>query len=149
MPDLIRVDDQVCFALYSAHLAMNRLYRRLLGPLGLTYPQYLVFLVLWEGGEPSVSQIGDRLYLDSATLTPLLKRMEASGWIERRRSSVDERQVLIRLTDAGRRLQDRAADIPAQVVCAASGPEGTPVVGDPLEFRQGLQTLRDRVLDQA
>lgn len=139
-----RLDDQVCFALYSAHLAMNKLYRKLLAPLGMTYSQYLVFLVLWEGGEPSVSQIGARLFLDSATLTPLLKRMEAAGWVERRRDTRDERQVNVRLTASGMALRGPASAIPQAVFCAAGG--GQDIDADPAAFRTGLQILRDRVL---
>lgn len=139
-----RLDEHICFALYSSHLAMNKLYRRLLTPLGMTYPQYLVFLVLWEGGDPTVSQIGDRLFLDSATLTPLLKRMEAAGWVERHRDTHDERQVRIRLTDEGRALQDRVAHVPEAVHCAASTPATT--TEETRAFREGLVGLRDRVL---
>lgn len=140
-----RLDDQVCFALYSAHLAMNKLYRKLLAPLGITYSQYLVLLVLWEGGEPTVSQIGARLFLDSATLTPLLKRMETAGLLERTRDRQDERQVTVRLTSAGQALSIPAAAIPQAVVCAAAG-NADQTVADAVGFRTGLQTLRDRLL---
>lgn len=115
----LRLDGQLCFALYSANLAMNKLYRRLLSALNLTYPQYLVMLVLWERDGVTVSELGERLYLDSATLTPLLKRLQSAGLVERRRGTVDERQVLIELTDAGRALQEQARTIPEGVFCAA------------------------------
>lgn len=109
------LDNQLCFALYAASLSMTKLYKPLLDELQLTYPQYLVLLVLWEQDGPSVSELGVRLQLDSGTLTPLLKRMEAAGWVQRLRSSVDERRVHVCLTDVGRDLQSRAAHIPGCV----------------------------------
>lgn len=112
------LDQQVCFALYAANLAMGKLYRRLLNALGLTYPQYLVMLVLWERDGLTVSEIGERLYLDSATLTPLLKRLQAAGLVDRVRSAEDERQVVISLTTAGRTLKKRANAVPNEVLCA-------------------------------
>lgn len=111
--------DQLCFSLYATSLAMNKLYRKLLQDLGLTYPQYLVMLVLWERDGLTVSEIGERLFLDSATLTPLLKRMEASGLIARRRGDDDERQVFVSLSRAGRELRRRAESVPHGVFCAA------------------------------
>jgi len=114
----LALDAQLCFALYSAHLAMGKVYRRALSGLDLTYPQYLVMLVLWESDGLSVSELGERLYLDSATLTPLLKRLQASGLVARERSPEDERRVLVRLTDAGRALRERAQAVPADVICA-------------------------------
>ena len=113
------LDQQVCFALYAANLAMGKLYRRLLHALELTYPQYLVMLVLWERDGLTVSEIGERLYLDSATLTPLLKRLQAAGLLDRVRSAEDERQVVITLTAAGRALKKRANAVPNEVLCAA------------------------------
>lgn len=113
-----RLDAQLCFALYSASLAMNKVYRPLLKPMDLTYPQYLVMMVLWEHGSLSVSEIGQRLFLDSATLTPLLKRLEASGRVIRQRSRDDERQVVISLTDEGRALEREAARVQHEVFCA-------------------------------
>lgn len=112
------LDNQLCFALYSASLAMTTVYQPLLAALGLTYPQYLVMLVLWEGDGLTVSEIGKRLYLDSGTLTPLLKRLEASGLIGRLRDVKDERRVRINLTAAGRRLRSKAAKIPACILAA-------------------------------
>lgn len=117
---LLKLDNQLCFSLYSTQLAMNKVYRKLLKPLQLTYPQYLVMLVLWEQDRQTVSDIGGRLSLDSATLTPLLKRLEGAGLVSRRRDPADERQVVIGLTDAGHALRDRAADIPTQVGCAVA-----------------------------
>jgi MarR family transcriptional regulator, organic hydroperoxide resistance regulator len=116
----LKLDNQLCFALYSTQLAMNKLYRGLLKTLELTYPQYLVMLVLWEQDQRTVSDIGERLFLDSATLTPLLKRLEAAGLVTRRRDSADERQVVISLTDAGRALRAKAADVPQQIGCAVA-----------------------------
>ncbi len=116
----LKLDNQLCFALYSTQLAMNKLYRGLLKTLELTYPQYLVMLVLWEQDQRTVSDIGERLFLDSATLTPLLKRLEAAGLVTRRRDSADERQVVISLTDAGRALRVKAADVPQQIGCAVA-----------------------------
>lgn len=115
----LQLDRQLCFALYSSSLAMTRLYRPLLEPLGLTYPQYLVMLVLWETDGLSVSQLGQRLSLDSGTLTPLLKRLQALGHVERRRSRDDERRVELHLTTAGRALRAQALDIPRRLACAS------------------------------
>ena len=116
----LHLDNQLCFALYSANLALNKLYRQLLAPLNLTYPQYLVMLVLWERDDLTVSGIGERLFLDSATLTPLLKRLESAGLLLRQRSRQDERQVAVTLTDAGRALQQQAVSIPEEIGCAAA-----------------------------
>ncbi len=118
------LDQQLCFALYSANLAMHKVYRPLLTALGLTYPQYLVMLVLWEHDAQTVSAIGERLYLDSATLTPLLKRLEAAGLLTRTRAADDERQVVIELTSKGRHLRQRAQDVPTAVFCAAECSSG-------------------------
>ena len=110
LPDgALLLDHQLCFALYSSSQAMTQLYRPLLTALDLTYPQYLVLLLLWEQDGQSVSDLGERLFLDSGTLTPLLKRMEAKGLLERRRSTEDERRVQIHLKAAGRQLRARAA----------------------------------------
>lgn len=110
------LDNQLCFALYSASLAMTKLYKPLLDALNLTYPQYLALLALWESDDITVSALGERLNLDSGTLTPLLKRMEAAGWLTRERSSEDERRVHVLLTEAGRALQQQAAHIPGCVM---------------------------------
>ena len=120
--DWLALDHQLCFALYSASLAMTKLYKPLLGPLGLTYPQYLVMLVLWETDGPTVSALGERLALDSGTLTPLLKRLEAARLLQRLRDATDERRVLLQLTPAGRALKRRAAAVPP-AVARASGCE--------------------------
>jgi len=106
------LDAQFCFALYSASLAMTKAYKPLLAELGVTYPQYLVLLALWQYGPQGVGELGARLYLDSGTLTPLTKRLEALGLLQRRRSTEDERHVEISLTPAGKRLRARAEAIP-------------------------------------
>jgi MarR family transcriptional regulator, organic hydroperoxide resistance regulator len=117
--NVLALENQFCFALYSASHAMTKTYKPLLDRLGLTYPQYLVMLVLWEQDGVLVKDIGARLFLDSGTLTPLLKRLEAGGLLERRRDPNDERQVRISLTDAGRALRKEAQAIPEQVLCAS------------------------------
>ncbi|PXW20612.1 MarR family winged helix-turn-helix transcriptional regulator [Pantoea sp. JKS000250] len=114
------VDQQLCFALYSANLAMNKVYRQLLSQLDITYPQYLVMLVLWQKDDVTVSEIGEQLFLDSATLTPLLKRLESAGLINRQRTRQDERQVAVTLTEAGRALCVKAEAIPEAVKCATA-----------------------------
>ncbi|WP_085317242.1 MarR family winged helix-turn-helix transcriptional regulator [Derxia lacustris] len=118
--DALRLDRQLCFALYSTSLAMTKAYRPLLADLGLTYPQYLVMLLLWERDGLGVGELGERLFLDSATLTPLLKRLEGAGLIARSRDPADERRVLVGLTAAGQALRTRAGAVPAGVL-AASG----------------------------
>ena len=134
------LDQQLCFALYSAGLAMNKVYRKLLAQLELTYPQYLVMLVLWERDRLTVSEIGERLFLDSATLTPLLKRLEVAGLLSRQRSAADERQVVISLTEQGRALKKRAGTVPAGVFCAA-GCE----LDELLALKGQLTQLRERL----
>jgi DNA-binding MarR family transcriptional regulator len=112
------VDRQLCFALYSASRAMTAAYRPILTELNLTYPQYLVLLVLWEEGRITVGRLGGRLQLDSGTLSPLLKRLEANGFVRRERSSDDERLVDVTLTPAGRRLERKAQCVPEQLFSA-------------------------------
>ncbi len=129
----LRLDDQLCFALYSASHLMTKAYRPMLSALGLTYPQYLALLVLWEADDLTVGALGERLFLDSGTLTPLLKRMEAQGLVERRRDPADERQVRIRLTEAGRALEAETRRHYAAMVCGLGVP-GTEIT-----------TLRDAV----
>ena len=115
-----RLDRQLCFALYSTSLAMSKLYRKLLRKLGLTYSQYLVMMVLWEKNELTVSEVGERLFLDSATLTPLLKRMEQAELITRVRAASDERQVIISLTERGDRMRHEAALLPEAIFGATN-----------------------------
>lgn len=143
LPPVARVDDQLCFALYGALQAMTRTYKPLLEPHGLTYPQYLVMLVLWEVGEASVREIGLRLNLDSGTLTPLLKRLETAGYVMRRRSSADERVVLITPTARGAALQNDLADVMRCIGAASGFP-----VSDIVSLRERLKLLK-RNLDDA
>src|SRR3954447_11692195 len=117
--DMLSLDNQFCFALYSASLAMTKTYKPFLDKLGLTYPQYLVMLVLWQQDDVLVKSIGEQLFLDSGTLTPLLKRLEASSLVMRTRDETDERQVRITLTKEGRALKKKAQDIPLQALCAS------------------------------
>ncbi|MDV8149189.1 MarR family transcriptional regulator [Arthrobacter sp. B10-11] len=119
MTDAPRLNRQVCFALYSASKAATAVYRPMLDELGLTYPQYLVMLVLWEDQPRSVRELGEELGLDSGTLSPLLKRLESLGLVERRRSGEDERRVEVFLTDTGTALSARAGAIPQQLADAA------------------------------
>ena len=131
------LDNQLCFALYSASLLMTKAYKPLLAEIGLTYPQYLAMLALWEEDGVTVNTLGRRLYLDSGTLTPLLKRLETAGLITRARSAVDERQVLVRLTQQGRALKRKAAKIPERAAIAAGLP-----VSDLISLREKLKKLR-------
>jgi len=119
MTDPLALDNQLCFALYNASRAVVRAYGPLLEPLGLTYPQYIALLALWQEDDVSVTQLGERLGLDSATLTPLLKRIETRGLVERKRDDADERVVRIRLTKAGNALRTQAKKIPAQIAARA------------------------------
>ena len=135
------LDNQLCFALYSTSLAMTKLYKPLLASLGLTYPQYLVMLLLWERDGLMVSELGERLYLDSGTLTPLLKRLEALGLVSRLRDVADERRVHIHLTREGRALKARAGAIPSHIL-GASGC----ALPEVLRLTQQLQALRTQLL---
>ncbi len=137
---LLRLDHQLCFALYSSSLLMTKLYKSALAPLGLTYPQYLVMLVLWETDQMAVGELGARLFLDSGTLTPLLKRMEAAGLLTRTRAAADERRVIVALSASGRALRRRAEKVPLVVACAAGG-----TLSDITELTTRLQTLRANV----
>jgi DNA-binding MarR family transcriptional regulator len=114
--DALQLDRQLCFALYSASLAMSKVYQPHLDALGLTYPQYIAMLVLWEQDGLTVSELGERLYLNSGTLTPLLKRLEQAGWVTRLRDAADERKVRVRLTAAGRKLRQRAEPLPGCIL---------------------------------
>ncbi|WP_145137947.1 MarR family winged helix-turn-helix transcriptional regulator [Roseomonas gilardii] len=136
--DTTLLDDQLCFALYSAMNALGRAYAPLLEPLGLTYPQYLAMLVLWERDDLMVKELGQRLFLDSGTLTPLLKRLEVAGLVRRMRDPSDERLVRIRLTEAGRSLREKAREIPDRLACAVDRSPAE-IVG----LRDNLIRLRD------
>ncbi|WP_117190618.1 MarR family winged helix-turn-helix transcriptional regulator [Rhizobium terrae] len=137
----IQLDAQLCFAIYGAAHAFNRTYKPLLDPLGLTYPQYLVMLVLWEEDGQPVKTIGERLGLDSGTLSPLLKRLEHSGLVARKRDRDDERQVMITLTDAGRELKTQAEDVHAQIGKAIGCS-----LDEAVAMRDSLIALRKRLM---
>ncbi|MFI1165404.1 MarR family winged helix-turn-helix transcriptional regulator [Streptomyces sp. NPDC020801] len=116
--DWLRLDRQICFSLHAASRAFNGVYRVLLKELGLTYPQYLVMLVLWEHGPTPVKKLGEHLRLDSGTLSPLLKRLEAAGMVRRERSARDERSVQVRPTEEGAALREQAALVPRRIASA-------------------------------
>ncbi|ABX04385.1 MAG TPA: MarR family transcriptional regulator [Herpetosiphon sp.] len=109
------LEQQLCFDVYAASRAINKAYRPLLEALSLTYPQYLVMLVLWEHEAQTVKQLGEQLQLDSGTLSPLLKRLESAGFLQRQRRASDEREVEIQLTEAGRALRQQASNVPASI----------------------------------
>jgi DNA-binding MarR family transcriptional regulator len=134
----LALENQLCFAIYSAGLAFNRLYKPLLDAMNLTYPQYLVMMALWEQDGQAVGELGERLFLESSTLTPLLKRLESSGYVTRQRNPADERQVQIRLTAAGRTLQQQALVCPSTVL-QASGRS----MDDLMQMKAATVSLRD------
>jgi MarR family transcriptional regulator, organic hydroperoxide resistance regulator len=136
----LRLDNQICFAVYSTAHAFNRVYKPLLDRLGLTYPQYLVMLTLWERDGVPVKDIGARLFLDSGTLTPLLKRLEAAELIKRTRSTEDERQVMIALTPQGHALRETARAVPQSILAASACS-----VGELLAMKDEIVALRDRL----
>src|SRR3954464_8097109 len=137
---VLRLDHPVCFAVYFAAHAFNRVYKPLLDKLGLTYPQYLVMLVLWERDGVPVKDIGERLFLDSGTLTPLLKRLEAAELIKRSRGTEDERQVLIALTARGESLREKARAVPQSILAASACS-----VGELVAMKNEIVALRDRL----
>jgi len=132
--------NQLCFAVYSTAHALNRFYKPVLDRLGLTYPQYLVMLVLWEKDSVPVKEIGERLFLDSGTLTPLLKRMEAAGLVKRTRSSEDERQVLVALTPHGQALKESARAVPQSMLAASECS-----VAELVALKEEVEALRDKL----
>ncbi|GGX90149.1 MarR family winged helix-turn-helix transcriptional regulator [Streptomyces fructofermentans] len=134
--DFLRLDQQICFSLNAASRAFGGVYRVILKELGLTYPQYLVMLALWEHGELPVKKVGEHLRLDSGTLSPLLKRLEAAGLVRRERSAADERSVVVRPTEEGTALRGRAVRVPRRIV-AATGFDLTEI----LELRARLDRL--------
>jgi len=140
MDQALMLENQLCFAMYAASLAMTKVYKKLLQPLDITYPQYLVMLVLWEKDQVMVSELGSKLFLDSGTLTPLLKRMEAMGLLRRRRDAADERRVLVHLSAEGRALCKRAAAVPATLMCAL------PPLEQVVNLREQLKDLRTGLL---
>ena len=138
--DPLKLDSQLCFAVYAAGHAFTRFYKPRLDALGLTYPQYLVFLVLWEGDGLTVKALGDKLFLDSGTITPMIKRLEARGLVRRQRDDEDERQVRIFLTPEGRALRAAALAVPLAVGEALAGERAAVET-----LHQGLHQLRERL----
>ncbi len=139
--DHLRLDEQLCFALYAASRAMVQAYTPELDRLGITYPQYVAMMVLWEHGATSVKHLGERLMLDSGTLTPLLKRLEQQGFVTRTRSTEDERVVIVELTAQGRRLRDRARAVPEKIACK-SGLSPAELVRLRTQLKDLVATLR-------
>ena len=141
MSEHLRLDNQLCFAVHAAARAMNSAYQPLLEALGITYPQYVVMMILWEEDGARVSHIGERLFLDSATLTPLLKRMEQAGLLTRARAASDERQVIISLTEQGDQLRHEAALLPEAILTASHCS-----VEQVVDMKQQLNQLRDSLM---
>jgi MarR family transcriptional regulator, organic hydroperoxide resistance regulator len=139
--------NQLCFAVYSTAHAFNRFYKPLLDKLGLTYPQYLVMLVLWEEDGVPVKEIGERLFLDSGTLTPLLKRLEAAGLLKRTRSKEDERQVIVALTAQGEALKEKARSLPLSILAASqcSVAELTALKSEIVSLREKLNAAAESI----
>ena len=136
----LQLDNQICFAVYSTAHAFNRVYKPLLDRLGLTYPQYLVMLVLWERDDVPLKDIGERLFLDSGTLTPLLKRLEAAELVRRTRGTADERQVLIALTPKGQALKEKARAVPEGILARSACS-----LGELSAIKKEIVALRDRL----
>ncbi len=137
-----RLEQQVCFAIYSAMHAVNKAYMPLLEKIALTYPQYLAMLVLWEADDVTVKELGERLFLDSGTLTPLLKRLESMGLVQRTRDPKDERKVRLSLTGKGRDLRRDALSIPGQIAAAMGRP-----ADDLKSVRKELRRIRNSLLE--
>lgn len=138
---MLALDSFLCFAVYSANHAFTRIYKPLLEELDLTYPQYLVMVLLWEKDDQTVGSLGERLFLESSTLTPMLKRLEAASYIARVRDKADERQVRVQLTDMGKALRQKAVEVPRGLT------EATKLGADDLErLRAEVSSLRDTLL---
>ncbi|MCK7460348.1 MarR family winged helix-turn-helix transcriptional regulator [Idiomarina aminovorans] len=133
----LKLDNQLCFALYSTSLAMNKLYKPLLSKLDLTYPQYLILLLLWERDGVTVTEISRKLFQEKGALSPVIKRLEQRGLITRKRSSEDERQLHLYLTEQGHKLKQSASDVPEQVFCATQLEPS-----EALALKQTLESLR-------
>jgi MarR family transcriptional regulator, organic hydroperoxide resistance regulator len=140
-PPSVALDDQLCFALYTASRALTARYRPMLEQLGITYPQFLVLMALWEHDDQTVRELSDRLALDSGTMSPLLKRLDGAGLVVRERSQVDERKVRVRLTDAGRALERPACAVSAEMI-AALGLDAEQFA----LLKQQLETISQRVV---
>ena len=139
--DLLKIDNFVCFALYSAGHAFTRLYKPLLDPLGLTYPQYRVMAVLWDKDGRTVGEIGEKLLLESSTLTPLLKRLETAGMVRRTRDQDDERVVRIQLTPKGAELKQKAIEIPQAIGCSTNL-----TIPEVMKLTADIKTLREKLI---
>ncbi|MCM0757762.1 MarR family transcriptional regulator [Sporomusa sphaeroides DSM 2875] len=137
---LLKLDNQLCFAIYACAKQITSLYRPFLEEIGLTYTQYITLLVLWERDDLTLKELGEKLFLDSGTLTPVLKKMEAAGYLRRQRSREDERNLCIKLTDKGRKLKEVACEIPVKVACSSdiSVEEG-------VDLREKLKALLNRL----
>ena len=142
-PKVTRLNEFLCFAVYSANLAFGRAYRPILEKLGLTYTQYVALVALWEADDQTVGELGDKLFLESNTLTPILKKLESSGFVERQRNPADERQVRIRLTPAGKKLQKQFESIGCELF------EATGLGDDFSAVQQSIARLRDNLLRSA
>ena len=138
--ELPKLGDFLCFAVYSANLAYGRAYKPILDELGITYTQWITIVALWEQDEQTVSGLGDKLFLESNTLTPILKKLEALGYLERRRDSRDERQVIVKLTDAGRALREKGAQ---RTLVEATGLRADEFAA----ARRTMQAVRDRLIE--
>jgi len=138
--DLLQLEKFLCFSIYSAGHAFNRVYKPLLDNLGLTYPQYLVMVTLWQEDNQSVRSIGSKLYLESSTLTPLLKRLEANGLVSRKRDPEDERSVRVSLTEAGKDLRNKAEEVPPCIL-EATGLD----IDTAKRLNRDLRTMRDQM----
>lgn len=138
--DLLQLENFLCFSIYSAGHAFNRVYKPLLDQLGLTYPQYLVMVILWQEDNQSVRSIGEKLYLESSTLTPLLKRLEANGFVSRKRDPEDERSVRVSLTDTGKDLREKAEEVPPCIL-EATGLD----IETAKRLNRDLRTMRNQI----
>jgi len=139
-PTTRKLADFLCFSIYSANLAFGRAYRPILDELGLTYTQYIAIIALWEQDNQTVTSLGEKLFLESNTLTPILKKLEAMGYLRRARDPGDERQVLVSLTDAGRALRERGLEMNLVEACGLTPDEFTNV-------QQAIATLRDSLIN--
>jgi DNA-binding MarR family transcriptional regulator len=138
-PAAVKLSDFLCFAVYSANLAFGKAYKPILDALGLTYTQYIAIIALWEQDNQTVSGLGEKLFLESNTLTPILKKLESLGYLHRRRDPTDERQVLVGLTEAGRRLREKGLDMDLVAECGLAADEFPKV-------RQAVAAVRDNLI---
>lgn len=141
-PAVPKLGDFLCFAIYSANLAFGRAYKPILEELGLTYPQYITIVALWDGDRQTVSGLGEKLFLESNTLTPILKKLEGMGYVRRERDAADERQVFVSLTDAGRRLREKGLERNLVPACGLTADEFA-------TMRRAVAALRDNLVKTA